>query len=281
MTRNKKHKITKEEFEATGPYYCNCPDKEIIEWQERFINVGIPKYKAGHNGKGKPSWIKGKHHTEESCRKMSKSQTERKRKPHSKETKDKIGNANKISVKKYYENNPESKEACSRRIKERYKDIEYVEKMKPIWENLKIININRIVSMETRKKLSDANKGKKVKEETKFKLRQYTGDKSSNWRGGISKSLYCDKWTKELREDVRNRDSYICQLCNSNENGRKHAVHHIHYDKEDCYPDLITLCNSCNSKVNYNRDHYENLFMNMLNNRSLLFWTRKRLLFST
>lgn len=271
-------KITKEEFERNSPHYCNCPDKEIIEWQERFGDVGIPKYKAGHNGKGKPSWIKGKHHTEETRKKMSKSQSNRKRKPHSKETKDKISSSNKISVKQYYENNPKSRQACSKRTKERYKDIKYVEKMKPIWEYLKTINTNRIVSTETKKKLSDINTGKHLTEETKEKLRQYTREKSSNWKGGISKLPYCEKWTEELREDVRNRDGHICQLCNLDENSRKHPVHHIHYLKEDCYPDLITLCSSCNTKVNFNRDYYEKLFMNMLNDRELLFWTRQRLL---
>lgn len=44
-------KITKEEFDRTVPHYCNCPDKEIIEWKDSFKNTGIPKYKVGHRKK--------------------------------------------------------------------------------------------------------------------------------------------------------------------------------------------------------------------------------------
>lgn len=70
-----------------------------------------------------------------------------------------------------------------------------------------------------------------------------------------------------LKEHIRNRDNRICQLCGAKENGKKLAVHHVHYDKENCEPDLITLCQGCNSKVNFNRDHYEKLFMNNLKDR--------------
>jgi hypothetical protein len=46
--------------------------------------------------------------------------------------------------------------------------------------------------------------------------------------------------------------------------GRRFPVHHIHYDKKNCDPDLITLCASCNSKVNFDRDYWENFFMTKL-----------------
>jgi len=115
-------------------------------------------------------------------------------------------------------------------------------------------------------KISKANKGKTC------------GNKNGNWHGGTSYLPYCQKWTAELREAVRERDGHICQLCGLKQTSliryhKKLAVHHIHYDKENCYPDLITLCRSDNSKVNFNRKHYEELFMNKLNDRELLFWT--------
>lgn len=100
-------------------------------------------------------------------------------------------------------------------------------------------------------------------------------DKNHMWNGGTSFLPYCPKFNSRLREAIRSRDNHTCQLCNIPQNGRKHSVHHIHYDKENCYPDLICLCNKCNSKVNKisERKNYENTFMNKLNERGLLFWT--------
>ena len=38
---------------------------------------------------------------------------------------------------------------------------------------------------------------------------------------------------------------------------------HINYDKQNCNPkNLITLCHSCNSKVNKNRKYWTNYFKN-------------------
>jgi len=62
-------------------------------------------------------------------------------------------------------------------------------------------------------------------------------------------------------------------LCGKEQIKCKHSIHHVHYDKENCYPDLITLCCADHGKVNFNRKYYESLFMNQLNKRGLLFWT--------
>lgn len=94
----------------------------------------------------------------------------------------------------------------------------------------------------------------------------------------LVKDKYCPLFTPKLREEVRIRDDHICQLCGKTQSIRNHCVHHIHYDKPNCYPDLVCLCTGCNSKVNKKslRKYYENLFMNMLNDRQLLFWTKRR-----
>lgn len=116
--------------------------------------------------------------------------------------------------------------------------------------------------------------GIKIRTQSQLKTGR-TGEKNGNWRGGISKQLYCDKFNNKFREDVRKRDDYTCQLCGYKQelNGRKLSVHHIYYKKEDCYPDCVALCSSCNSKVNSNRDYWELYFESHLLERGLLYWS--------
>lgn len=146
----------------------------------------------------------------------------------------------------------------------------------------------RVWSEESKKKLSDKRKGMKFSEETmkriseghkgqipwcagkklteahKRKLSQYRkgvyiGEKHPNWRGGIAYLPYCPKFNNSLKEKIGIK-----------ENGKKLAIHHIHYDKPNCNPDLITLCQKCNSKVNFDRDYYENYFMELLEKRGII-----------
>jgi len=43
------------------------------------------------------------------------------------------------------------------------------------------------------------------------------------------------------------------------------TIHHIDYVKKNCHPDnLITLCRSCNSRANKNRDYWQNLYQGMM-----------------
>jgi len=89
------------------------------------------------------------------------------------------------------------------------------------------------------------------------KRENLSGVNHPNWNGGSSFTPYSPEWNENLRKQIRERDSYTCQLCG--EYG-KH-VHHIDYNKKHCYPsNLITLCKSDNGKVNKNRDLWEIYF---------------------
>jgi len=134
---------------------------------------------------------------------------------------------------------------------------------------------NKHHSLETIKIIQEKVSKKLTGKKRPSHSKRMSGKFNPNWKGGSSFIPYCFKFNDKLREAVRIRDNHICQLCNKTqeENKRKLDVHHIHYDKENCYPDLITLCNMCNGKVNFNRLYYESLFMNKLNDRQLLFWT--------
>jgi hypothetical protein len=103
-------------------------------------------------------------------------------------------------------------------------------------------------------------KAKKISE--KAKIRLSVPSNNPNWQGGIGKLPYAYEWTESLREEIRIRDEYKCQVCNLQEKSlkglhKKLPIHHIDYDKRNCQKEnLITLCNSCNIKANYNRDYW-------------------------
>ena len=86
-----------------------------------------------------------------------------------------------------------------------------------------------------------------------------TGFKHWNWKGGISKEPYCQEWTNELKEFIKQRDGYKCMnpCCNSKDPDDL-TIHHFRYNKKVCgSEDLITVCRSCNSYANYNREFHE------------------------
>lgn len=93
----------------------------------------------------------------------------------------------------------------------------------------------------------------------KCKGKYYKGILGSNWQGGKSFEPYGIKFNNELKEQVRQRDSYTCQECNKTQEklGRKLDVHHIDYNKKNNnLNNLICLCHSCHMKTNYNREDW-------------------------
>lgn len=87
---------------------------------------------------------------------------------------------------------------------------------------------------------------------------------NSNWYiNGKSLEIYPLEFNKELKETIRKRDNYTCQICgkSAKDNGRALDVHHIDYNKQNLNPNnLISLCISCHMKTNYNRDIYIEYF---------------------
>ena len=103
----------------------------------------------------------------------------------------------------------------------------------------------------------------KLKEKYGEMKGHWIGDKNPNWAEGKSKERYGEDWTDELRESIRMRDKYICQLCgiHQDEIERKLQVHHIDYNKYNLNPNnLISLCTSCHMKTNFNRESWIHYF---------------------
>lgn len=71
------------------------------------------------------------------------------------------------------------------------------------------------------------------------------------------------RYTKGHKEQIRFRDRYTCQICGvpEAECRRKLDIHHIDYDKENLsHRNLISLCHSCHTKTNFNRDKWRAFF---------------------
>jgi len=133
---------------------------------------------------------------------------------------------------------------------------EYHRKIGSTWNIGKKNHFGFNATDEQRKRMSEAHRGIFAKE------------KNPNWMGGTSKQCYPSDWNDLLRDTIRERDCYVCQMCGVHEeelNGRfrKLDVHHINYNKDDCnYKNLISLCRYCHLKTNVRRDYWQNYFQN-------------------
>lgn len=77
------------------------------------------------------------------------------------------------------------------------------------------------------------------------------------WNGGSSFEPYPQMFNREFKRMIRERDNYTCAICGK----RGKCVHHINYVKDDiCPTNCITLCRSCHSKTNVNREYWQELF---------------------
>jgi len=120
--------------------------------------------------------------------------------------------------------------------------------------NLSSSLLGHPVTLEVRQKLSEVSK-------------QNIGEKNPNWKGGASFEPYSPDFTWELKEAIKQRDSYLCRLCSIPEMEclQPHCVHHIDYDKENDNPsNLITLCRICHGYTNGNRQYWQTYLSNYL-----------------
>lgn len=124
---------------------------------------------------------------------------------------------------------------------------------------------------EHREKLSKAAKGRIPW--NKDLLGWNAGEKHHNWQGGLSFEPYGKAFNKQLKVRIRQRDGYICQLCGKDKNELGHTlhIHHIDYNKKNNSPNnLISLCTSCHTKTNYNREDWTNYFVEGVSNGRFL-----------
>ena len=93
-----------------------------------------------------------------------------------------------------------------------------------------------------------------------------SGEKHFRWKGGISFKPYPPTFNRQLKDRIRVRDNFICQLCGvpELECDTQLDVHHIDYDKKNCKEEnLISLCHSCHTKTGFNREKWIKKFKEM------------------
>jgi hypothetical protein len=118
---------------------------------------------------------------------------------------------------------------------------------------------------ESKIKIGKSSAGRIPSKETRKKMSLVRcGNKNANWKGGVSLEPYCFEFTQDLKEFIKERDSFICKNPNCS-NGKHLCVHHIDYNKKNCIlENLITLCFSCNSKANFKRDFWKDFYTKIL-----------------
>lgn len=88
------------------------------------------------------------------------------------------------------------------------------------------------------------------------------GERAAAWKGGISFQDYPQVWTAQLKNTIKQRDGFACQICFRTT--VRFTIHHINYIKTDCLPkNLITLCDKCHGKTNGRRVYWMQLLSNV------------------
>lgn len=93
------------------------------------------------------------------------------------------------------------------------------------------------------------------------------GKLAFNYIHGQGYAPYPPKFNDELKLKIRKRDNYTCQKCNITEEehiiafGQVLHVHHIDYNKDNCLKNnLISLCQACNIRANFNINYWQEYF---------------------
>jgi len=124
------------------------------------------------------------------------------------------------------------------------------------------------INYKAKKCRTHAYKGRIYSKEHNEKLRLISLNRFKNPKNhpcyipGLDR-LYPLNFNEKLKRKIRIRDNYTCQICGISQQDflklkrGQLTIHHINYDKFNCEKNnLITLCNSCHMKTNFNRDYW-------------------------
>jgi hypothetical protein len=125
-------------------------------------------------------------------------------------------------------------------------------------------------TIEARRQISNAHKGKKLTKEQCRKMSDNSkkGENHPNWKGGLSFIPYCFKFNNRRRRSTRIFFGYDCLCCGKHvtENITKKGqtdlhVHHVDHDKEQgCNGrpfNLVVMCDECHGKEQHKEQEYK------------------------
>lgn len=91
-------------------------------------------------------------------------------------------------------------------------------------------------TLETRKKIR----------EKKLSIGAWKLNKNPKWKGGIKYEKYGMEFDEKLKNFIRERDNFECQLCKNKQTNKKLDVHHIDENKKNnTIFNLVSLCHHC------------------------------------
>ena len=136
-------------------------------------------------------------------------------------------------------------------------------------------NISNSWTKEKREKMSINKRGPNNpfygKSHSLESIKKRSGINSSLWRGGTSFEPYTLDFNNYFKKSIKKRDGYSCQICHLFEEDAKKLynnplmVHHIDYNKLNSFPqNCISLCVSCHTKTNTNRESWTVFFQDLL-----------------
>jgi len=171
-------------------------------------------------------------------------------------------NPKKSEAKRRHWQDPKYREKMSEAHKKRWQDPEFRRKVlegkRKKWAEKefkkRMMKISKKAHNTPKYIIALKKRQKRLWQNPKYR-KKHSGENHYMWQGGISFEPYPPQFNDYLKEIIKKRDNYTCQKCGSTQ---KLTVHHIDYNKKNNNPiNLITLCNSCNVKANYDKPFWK------------------------
>ncbi len=300
---NRKREDIYRELREQDPPLCECGCKEKVVWNKNRWN----KYVVGHNARGKPiseahkqSLLKanigrpspmkgiplteehkkniglgnkGKIVSKETCKIISKNTTafmNSSKNPNIGRKQTEEHKRNIAKGNKGLKRSEETKRNQSKARKKYLKDNpEAIIKMSLALKGRIGPNLGKTFSEKTKRKQSISKK--EYFKDPEARIRNscaQQGISREEWTHFVSCDPYCQIWTKEYKDFIKERDEYKCLNPNCRKISDRLCIHHIDYDKKHCTPwNNITLCFSCNSRANGNRKYWQEFYTNIIKNK--------------
>ena len=142
-----------------------------------------------------------------------------------------------------------------------------------------MIRTGRTQLSEVKAKISKALMGHKVSEETRQKIRiANSGSNGSGWIDGRASMKYPAMFNKKIKQEIKQRDDFRCQLCGRSEGWCKEkygvglSINHIDFNKKNCAKEnLNALCSGCNTYINWHQPTFKKYFSAKLQTKLLTY----------